>query len=140
MSENTKTQLSAAERVANGIAWLDAQAAAGTGIPANWRELVDATKLRMGSFEHCVLGQIGGHVTDGERHWSWYRETYADELGMNYGSFESASGSASWGDVLTLETSRGFNLDYSFFDRSIAWNELTQAWVDALVGGNGVKE
>lgn len=112
----------AAERVAAGIAWLDEQAAAGTGVPADWRRIVDRDRLRMQSGEDCVIGQIGGHVTDGDRFWGWARETYPDVLG--------------WTTAETVAEALGFNisLDRTFGvdGRIDAWRELTEAWKAAL--------
>lgn len=111
-----------AERVAAGIAWLDEQAAAGTGVPADWRRIVDRGRLRMQSGEDCVIGQIGDHVTDGDRFWGWARETYPDVLG--------------WTTAETVAEALGFNisLDRAFGEtgRADAWHELTEAWKAAL--------
>lgn len=105
----------AAERVAAGIAWLDAQVAAGTGIPANWRELVNVEQLRMWDGFACVLGQIGGAVTGGEHYWGWVRQTYPD-LTLNEDSAEAL----------------GFNLDFDRPNRDAEWKALQDAWKEAL--------
>ena len=87
------------KRVRAGIRFLDKQYGKG------WRKKIDLTKLNMGSFCDCILGQIGGH-------YAFHRE----KLGIS-------------GD---RATDLGFNLPtediLSISDYFAQWLILTQTW------------